>query len=89
MIAELERLTQQSRYQAMESADDRKRREERIDALARLCERRGWSGHGDIQEAFGQLWAEFGDHDRAIAATGQPRGAGDGSASMKATEQLP
>ena len=88
VIAELERLTQQSRYQAMESADDRKRREERIDALARLCERRGWSGHGDIQEAFGQLWAEFGDHDRAIACYRAAQGAGDGSASMKATEQL-
>ena len=87
-VAELERLTQQSRYQDIESSDDRKRREERIDALARLCERRGWQGHGDIQEAFGRLWGEFGDHDRAITCYRAAQTAGDGSASMKATEQL-
>lgn len=88
VVAELERLTQQSRYREIEAADDHARREERIDALARLCERQGWQGHGDIQEAFGRLWGEFGDHDRAIACYRAAQAANDGSASMKASEQL-
>lgn len=88
VIAELERLTQQSRYRDIEAADDHSRREERIDALARLCERQGWQGHGDIQEAFGRLWGEFGDHDRAIACYRAAQAANDGSASMRVSEQL-
>lgn len=88
VLVELERLSQQTRYRTMESAHGRQRGEERIDALARLCEGRGWGARGDIQEAFGRLWGELGDHDRAIASYRAAQAAGDASASLKTTDQL-
>lgn len=87
VLAELERQTLLSRYHAGNSAHDR-RREESVDALARLCEGRGWNARGDIQEAFGRLWGEFDDHERAIVCYRAAQAAGDGSASIKTTEQL-
>lgn len=88
VLAELERLTQQTRYRGVESGASRQRSEESIDALARLCERHGWGARGDIQEAFGRLWGELGDHDRAIASYRAAQGAGDASASLRTTDQL-
>lgn len=88
VLAELERLSQQTRYHGLESSLRRKRSEESIDALARLCERHGWGARGDIHEAFGRLWGELGAYDRAIASYRAAQGAGDASASLKTAEQL-
>ena len=88
VLAELERLTLQGRYQALESTTDRKRREERLDALARLCASHDWLARGDIQEAFGHFWGEFGNNDRAIDSYRAAQAACDGSATLKGAEQL-
>lgn len=87
VLAELERQTQLSRYRSGDTDHDCQR-EESIDALSRLCEGRGWNVRGDIQEAFGRLWGELDDYERAIVCYRTAQAAEDGSASIKTTEQL-
>lgn len=88
VLAELKRLTQLSYYENVASPESRRRRLEAIDALARLCEGRKWLARGDIQEAFGRLWGELGDHLRAIECYRAAMEAEDATSSVKATEQL-
>jgi tetratricopeptide (TPR) repeat protein len=87
VMAELERITLEARF-ASKDAEEKNRREERVDALARLCDKHGWLAQGTIQEAFGRLWGEYAEHDRAIACYRAAQSATDGRASLKSTEQL-
>lgn len=47
-----------------------------------------WGGMGAVAEAFGVAWNAAGDADSAIAWYGRALAANDGSASLKASEQL-
>ncbi|MBG6080087.1 tetratricopeptide (TPR) repeat protein [Rubrivivax gelatinosus] len=47
-----------------------------------------WGGMGAIAEAFGVAWSENGDPERAIAWYERALAANDGSASLRAAEQL-
>ncbi len=79
----LEELAVQSRYQGAKPADQLARvrhLEARFGAM--------WGGMGAVAEAFGLACADAGARDAAIAWYERALQANDGSASMKASEQL-
>ncbi len=67
-----------------------KRRRDRLERLNRLRARYAplWGGIGAVAEAFGLAYAECGDSAEALAWYERAHGAADGSASMRASEQL-
>ena len=71
-------------------ADTPAQRKQRLKALRALHARYDgvWGGIGAVAEAFALAFAECGDDDAAIDGYTRALGAGDGSASLQAAEQL-
>ena len=67
-----------------------RRRRDRLERLNRLRARYAplWGGIGAVAEAFGLAYAECGESTEALAWYERAHGAADGSASMRASEQL-
>lgn len=83
LIVALEIAVDDSRYKKV----DRARVQSMIESLdARFGQQ--WNDIGEVGEAFGQAWAEAGDTDKAIVWFERAICANDGSASLKASEQL-
>jgi hypothetical protein len=83
----LENEATDARYADLRTKDNTRRR---LDKLRRLQARYAplWGGIGAVAEAFGLAYAECGDMDAAVDWTQRAVRAADGSASMKAAEQL-
>ncbi|SER72965.1 CHAT domain-containing protein [Azotobacter beijerinckii] len=83
LIVALELAVDDSRYKKVD-------RGRVLDTIEYLEARFGqiWGEIGEVGEAFAQAWAEAGDTEKAIAWFEQAIGANDGSASLKASEQL-
>ena len=87
----LETLAIRSMYQIAPDEEQRVRMVEEQRAKIRHLEARFgplWGGMGAVAEAFGLAWAAAGDRAAAVAKYQQALAANDGSASLKASEQI-
>jgi tetratricopeptide (TPR) repeat protein len=88
----LDSIATESRLPQNDTAmrDDSRRRDQRRDEIRYLQERFGkiWGNIGEVAEAFGAAWVELGDPESAIQWYERALGANDGSASLRAAEQL-
>ena len=91
----LENEALDARYEIPASGPDAaklrtRRRRDRLERLNRLRARYAplWGGIGAVAEAFGLAYAECDDGSEALAWYERAHGAADGSASMRASEQL-
>jgi CHAT domain-containing protein/tetratricopeptide repeat protein len=79
----LDTLATQTAYQGA----DRSIQSKKLDRLETEFRAR-WGRIGTVAEAFGNAWSEVGDSERAIRWYEDARAAPDGSASLRASEQL-